>query len=456
LGEVGEKKMGLLHEAATRIVDHLRARAAGFHPIEAVLDRERARQQTALDAVYHKLIERRPVQLEDAVRVIAPLELYQCAEGAMQWRWQRVYPSADLLMYLDGEFPYDQPNKAPPLIWERSIQVLLTAVRHRLAVDIAPLLPAWIQPRGQALLLARAAKRLGLQPRKWEQHYLEQFKEPHPDLGQRVWRIPVDAETTSVTQVLTHLVIVALKQEFPVSLDDQQTALQWVQHVVQEGLRRLGEGDSQQGSKEVVGEVFEALRTRFDLPTTPWALQDFIKATAQGYVRDARKKDARQPGEPWPDPATGERRYPDAWVAQDIDRDKKTVKRWKADHGITRKGCSETELVAIRQEYALKKERKRIWERGKACGMSDDSLKKLFQRKKKLDGTSDLEAIEAHIKRREKKAEETAPSENTISIEDQIAEWEARLAEAELGSDEWCVARDAIEQLQRRQAGAQP
>jgi hypothetical protein len=95
--------MGLLREAATRIVAHLRARTAGSHPIQAMLDRERARQQTALDAVNRRLGERQALQPEDAVCVKAPLESYQCAEGTMQWVEQWAYPSADLLMYRDQE-----------------------------------------------------------------------------------------------------------------------------------------------------------------------------------------------------------------------------------------------------------------------------------------------------------------------------------------------------------------
>jgi hypothetical protein len=422
-----------------------------------VLARERARQQTALDAVYCKLIEGRPVQLEDAVRVKAPLEPYQCTEGAMQWREQRVYPSADLLMYLDGEFPYDQPDKAPPLIWERSIQILITAVRHRLAVDIAPLLLAWTQPCGQASWLTRVAKQRGLQPRKWAQHYLEQFKEPHPDLGQRVWRIPVDAETTSIAEVLTHLVIVALKQEFPVSLDDQQMALQWVQHVVQEGLRRLGEVDSQQVSKEVVGEVFEALWTRFDLPATPWALQDFIKTTAQGCVHDARKKDARQPREPWTDPTTGERRYPDALVAQECGVNARTVARWRANQGITGQGLLESQFIRFRQEHEPKWRRKRLQAIGEALGLGKETVRKIVQRGEQKGLPED--SIQANLERNAAKrkhhraVEATVPSEDAPSLEELCMSLQARLHEVQT-EDERIKVLDKLQHLRQRQKGS--
>jgi len=56
--------------------------------------------------------------------------------------------------------------------------------------------------------------------------------------------------------------------------------------------------------------------------------------------------------------------------------------------------------------------------------MSVDNLKKLFQRKKKSDGTPDYEAIEAHIKRQDKEAKTTAASTDVMSLEARIVAWE--------------------------------
>ena len=447
--------MGLLQEVATRIVAHLRARTAGLHPIQTVLDRDRACQQAAVDAVNRKLGAGHALQLEDAVRVRALLEPYQCAEGSMRWGEQWLYPSTDLLMYLNRIYPHGHNGEDAPFSWEMAILVLVEAQGHQLPVEIAPLLPAWTQPRGQTLWLAPAAKQLGLAPRKWAQDYLRQFKEPHPDLGQRCWRIPVTAETTSIAEVLAHLVVVASKQRFFVSTDDQQRALQWVCHIVQEGVRRLDASASRLTSQDVMGDVFQALVTRFDFPATPWALQDFIRETARGIVLDEKK--THRPGtfqEPWDDPASGERQYPDAWVAEDIQKSIRTVKRWKADNGITTEGLSETQLTVLKGKYEPKEQRRLLWERGKRCGMSDEGLKKLFQRKKKSDGTPDWEVIKSHITRREKKAEAMALPEEALSAEEQRAVWEARLAEATPGSDEWCEAQDALTRLQRLSEGS--
>jgi hypothetical protein len=395
----------------------------------------------------------------DPLLVQIELQTGIAPEGQMHWCVSSVFPSQDLLIYRDREWPYDRvrPEDIPqhlPTLWEGYLQVHLEAHDQHLWIDI-PLNPVpWCQPRAVwTRYLKPLAKQEKRPLRKAEQDWLALAHTPLPSLGQRAWVVHAYNETV-MEELLTNLVIIAEREGFPISEDDSCAAWKWIRQVIRSSVR--GTQDHQE-IEALVSKVYQDLVSKFDLPGTDWSLRTFIQKTARGYKLDERKKLITEvPLEPFLYPVTGETMYSDAWVAQDIDRHKKTVKRWKADHGITRKGCSETELVAIRQEYAPKKERKRRWEKGKACGMSDDSLKKLFQRKKKPDGTPDLEAIDAHIKRREKKAEETAPSENTISIEDQIAEWEARLAEAELGSDEWCVARDAVGQLQRRQAGAQP
>jgi hypothetical protein len=271
----------------------------------------------------------------------------------------------DLLMYRDQEGPYNStamPWPRPehlPLTWEGHLQVLVAADGRLLPIDIPLTSLPWIEPHGQIRWLKPGAKKFGKPLRTWEREYLQQFKKPPPHLGQRVWRFSLSEETPT-EEVLPHLVIVAWKQGFPVSTDDQQTARQWVQHVVQEGVRYLGEGDSQQMSEDVLGEVFEALRQRFDLPATPWTLQDFIKETARGLVKGERKKHALQTCEPWDDPATGERRYPDARAAQVIGKSERTVDRWKESHAITTAGLSETQLEAIQWDYKSKQQRESL------------------------------------------------------------------------------------------------
>lgn len=446
--------MGLLGDAAKLLCYYIRTRDSNQAVIDG-LNSHCVLLQPELEDATKQL---KAGEVPDPVILEFTLPMKESAGGRIEWGEEWVFPSADLLMSVNRDFAYDPRWSSllphPPCPWQGHLVADLYTEGHQMLVAIPLTSLPWTEPRGQIRWLKPSAKQFGKPVRKWEQEYLQPFKEPHPHLGQRFWRFLMH-EATPVEEVLTHLVIVALKQRFPVSMEDQQMAWQWVQHIVQEGVRRLDTGESRQMSQDVIGDVFQALMTRFDLPATPWALQDFIKETARGHVLDERKKHpSRMFQEPWDDPASGERRYPDAWVAKDIKRSKRTVTRWKADHGITTEGLSETALTAIRQEYEPKKKRKRLWEIGKACGMSDDSLKKLFQRKRKLDGTLDWEAIEARIKRREKKAEAMALSEDTMSIKDQIAEWEARCDEALPGSDAWCDAQDALQQLRQLQQGS--
>jgi DNA-binding transcriptional MerR regulator len=200
--------------------------------------------------------------------------------------------------------------------------------------------------------------------------------------------------------------------------------------VVQEEVRRLGEDDSQWRAKEIVGEVFQSLVERFDLPATPWTLQDYIKATARGLAMKAYP--SLQSHKPWIDPASGEQVYLDALVAQMYDISPRTVARWRADQGIRTRGLSAEQLRAFQQEQEEKQARKRLRRMGKERDMSADVIKKLFQRKKKPDGTPDWGAIEAHIKRRGS----NAATEDTMSLEEQITALEARLAETAPGSEE--------------------
>src|SRR5262249_3252559 len=155
----------------------------------------------------------------------------------------------------------------------------------------------------------------------------------------------------------------AEREGFPGSEDDSRAAWTWIRQVIRSSVRGI---QDHQEIDVLMSKIYQALVSRFDLPASYWTLRDFIQKTARGYKLDERKKlIAEVPSEPFLDPLTGEMLYPDAWVAQDIGRSKRTITRWKDHHGITTEGFSETEFAAIRQEYAPKKERKRLWERGK-------------------------------------------------------------------------------------------
>jgi hypothetical protein len=131
----------------------------------------------------------------------------------------------------------------------------------------------------------------------------------------------------------------------------------------------------------------------------------------------------------------------------------KTLYRWKAEGILC--GQSTEELWAQARTLVQPKHRRaELFEEGRKRGLSDDNLKQLFRRKKKSDGTPDYEAIEAHIRRHDKEAKITESAVDAISLEAQISVWEERLAEAPLGSEQWCEAQDVLQKLRRLQQGA--
>jgi hypothetical protein len=97
--------------------------------------------------------------------------------------------------------------------------------------------------------------------------------------------------------------------------------------------------------------------------------------------------------------------------------------RWQAE-GILCGQNLEDLLVQARTVAQPKHRRAQFLKEGKKRSMSVDNLKKLFQRKKKSDGTPDYEAIAAHIKRHDKEAKTTAASTDVMSLEARIVAWE--------------------------------
>jgi hypothetical protein len=93
--------------------------------------------------------------------------------------------------------------------------------------------------------------------------------------------------------------------------------------------------------------------------------------------------------------------------------------------GITTREFSEAQHAAFSKVYGPKQQRKRLRERARNAGMSAaaaaENIKKLCQRKKMPDGTPAWDAIKAHIEHYRREAEATAPSEDAMSLEEQIA-----------------------------------
>ncbi len=149
--------------------------------------------------------------------------------------------------------------------------------------------------------------------------------------------------------------------------------------------------------------------------------------------------------------------YPDSWVARDVDCHENTVARWRGKHGITTKGLSEEQLEEFRQAREPKLQRKHLRQKARTLGMSENSIKDMLKPKHRRNKSQ--EVLEATIERnaprqQRRRAEPVGASMAAISIEDQITELEARLAEADLNSDEWADAYDNRERLRQMQQGS--
>ena len=91
--------------------------------------------------------------------------------------------------------------------------------------------------------------------------------------------------------------------------------------------------------------------------------------------------------------------------------------------------------------------------------MSDASIKQALKPDRRAGKTQkELEAdIERNAARqRRRKGEAAADGEEVLSIEDQIAEYEARLAGATPGSEEWANIWDTLQELRQRQEDGDP
>lgn len=75
-------------------------------------------------------------------------------------------------------------------------------------------------------------------------------------------------------------------------------------------------------------------------------------------------------------------------------------------------------------------------------------------KEKLLDDPKVVRYLHTRQKRQAKRVEALVSSEDAMSLNAQIGEWEERLAEALLGSDQWCEAQDVLQQLRQLQQRA--
>ncbi len=240
--------------------------------------------------------------------------------------------------------------------------------------------------------------------------------------------------------------LLILLQEGMISDDTTRHELElWAIGYLRRYFRRL--------SDNTAYEVLIRLQREFVYSEDWRAFLKYTKQVVHGVLIEERKEQAGGKHV-----YTGNRPIPQVVVrlkAEGLSISVKTLYCWQAE-GILCGQNLEDLLVQARTVAQPKHRRAELFEEGKKRGMSEDNLKKLFQRKKKSDGTPDYEAIEAHIKRHDKEAKTTASSTDAMSLEARIVVWEERLAEVPLGSEAWCEAQDALQRLRQLLQGAHP
>lgn len=184
------------------------------------------------------------------------------------------------------------------------------------------------------------------------------------------------------------------------------------------------------------------------------ALRHYIKRAARGLALNAFKEDISPDRIPqFVDEAQGV--YNPYWVAQDIGISKKTIDRRMQEYGWP--DIREEQFAFLQQRERAKQERKHLREKGKALGMSNDSIERALKADRRAGKTQqELEAaIERNAARqRRKKGEALVSLEDIPSRTDLIAEAQARFLEEPPRSEGWADAWDILRQLQQSQQGS--
>jgi hypothetical protein len=115
---------------------------------------------------------------------------------------------------------------------------------------------------------------------------------------QRQWTICLTPQT-EVAEILTHLVIVALKTSeppFPVSPYDADTAMTWIRRVMLSALRHWGKDEELRKAlvETHIWDIRQRLIDNFDLPSSYWSLGKYITNVARGRVKEAWRKQMQE------------------------------------------------------------------------------------------------------------------------------------------------------------------
>jgi hypothetical protein len=373
--------VGLFGDAALQIQGHLKSYAVDprvWMEYEAMWLRRfsdviKARQQLcALNPSNKHNRNQWPV----AVKEVRGHWCQPTPQGKVIWWEEWCYPSQALLHRAIGFGLYGAgisqvPRWPLPKVDGTLIMVILTDAdgAQSLIVTIPMNSDAWIEPR---FIIDHAKKTAGSQlgplPNVEKQAFMQDFRRVDPDTRQPIWRVCINTKMP-LDEVQTLLVILAEKQGFPISKDEENCVDQWLRRAMRSAFRHwhLDRHALTQLVDELRITVHHRVLEKFDQPGTPWALRTFVRETTQSLAKGVFTQERRaraQPIEPesLTDSLTGEflgRGYSSQYVAEHYGISVRTVQRWMKQHGsaMAENGqliMTENQLEEFRRHWTVK------------------------------------------------------------------------------------------------------
>jgi hypothetical protein len=342
--------MGLLSAAARVVHQYLRA-------LDKNLDLGQVRDEIFRDQYRSKYGEIRWVQrlLETggwkegmAVNLATPRQVYLHTEGRIMFREERTYPSVDLLKFKDGFPPYDGqgwddalPEQHWRLLewasadreanWDAKFLVALEKEGKWLCIEFPFNRPSWNAPRIEMGMLQSYAKKDGYPVSQFKTEFLQERREPHPDIRQRSWVILAD-QTTQVEEYLLCLVLFATRQrDFPITSEEHRQSISCIASVLWKH-KKLGWVDDME---DLAHATFDKLFKSYDFPNSVYSLRGYIRKIAFAIKQEKIKQQATwMPSEPFYDENLGFKVYPVVWISEQLDIHKTTVYRWEKKYDL--------------------------------------------------------------------------------------------------------------------------
>jgi hypothetical protein len=342
--------MGLLSAAARVVHKYLKAldKNPALGQVRDEIFRDQYRSKYGEIRRVQRLLETGEWKEGMAVNLATPRQVYLHTEGRIMFREERTYPSVDLLKFKDGFPPYDGqgwddalPEQHWRLLewasaereanWDAKFLVALEKEGKWLCIEFPFHRPSWNAPRMEMRMLQSYAKKEGYPVSQFKTEFLEERREPHPDIRQRSWVIPAD-KTRRVEEYLLYLVLCATKQRnFPITSEEHRQSISCIASVLRKQKRLRWVDDIEELANATYDKLFEF----YDFPNSVYSLRGYIRKIAFAIAQEKIKQQATWvPSEPFYDENLGFKVYPVVWISEQLDIHKTTVYRWEKKYDL--------------------------------------------------------------------------------------------------------------------------